>query len=1776
MAYAGQTGGRALNRFLANQGLIQTLDSNNATIGTLNTGTISTANATITDATIVDLSAVDLNVTNEIVGETIVSTNATFTNLTTTGGVITDGTIATLTTTSGFLTNADITNLDAINTTMTNIVTSDLIVNGDIYFSGSISGNLQASVDANVDAAINANTSLIQDVSDRLFNTQERDDIDIDDISDRVLVNEGDIADISQRLFDSQDKDDSDILDISNRVLVNEGDISNLQGFTTDISNQYLRLDGGTMTGNITATTVGVSNTLAVGRTDISNAFNSFEVDGNARIYGELRVDGSLNIGPATVTFYDDGNGVLRMQHSSGTGMIFDLGEGQQPTIKPLKTTNIDAKVLIDNTAEGETNPQLDLGTDGAVGIGITDPSGSLHVSGDTYITSGKLMIGSNTEPTYDADIQGTIRAINSAYLATDSGDVGIGTTTPAYKLDVSGDSRITGDMIVDNGETSTITVYGNDGTTDNKNNIIIKAGASNAEDGTMENYIEHQWYPDSAETPNYYRAGIQRGGGEFINRYAIESENGEHLSILSNGNVGFTRLDPTHTVDINGTLRASGATTLETTLGVAGTASITNTTDSTSSTTGALVVSGGVGVAKKLFVGGSGHFTDDVFVASGKSLYVGGPTDDTSGVRLHYSGNNGYIDYNGNENLNFRTGDGPSTRMVITVSGDVGIGTTNPLYKLDVNGTLRATGITDIIEEKESTAYDNGALVVYGGVGIAKNLNVNGNVGIGVATTATPEYKLEVSGNVLIAKTGTTQHTDLQINAGNSGGNYTDNKASLTLTTRGPVFANENYPDIRHILDPHANTESFYRIEGGHTYEGSAQTITITRFGHTNDPNTTVDPGYYIVDEVPHKISDTTQSSSSTTGALVVSGGVGIAKKLFVDGSGHFTDDVFVASGKSLYVGGPTDNTNGVRLHYSGNNGYIDYNGGENLNFRTGDGPSTRMVITVSGDVGIGTTTPAYKLDVNGTLRASGATTLESTLDVADNTSIGTGNDTGIFKVNGNEYSSITLKTFNDASNPSTNSLSYVRYGWYDKYFQMGHHRGNAFSLDRFSFKYGTSSGYGILDSSSQTEILTLKPSGNVGIGTTTPAYKLDVNGDSRITGDMIVDNGETSTITVYGNDGTTDNKNNIIIKAGASNGVDGTMENYIEHQWYPGSSANPNYYRAGIQRGGEEFINRYAIESENGEHLSILSNGNVGFTRLDPTYTVDINGTLRASGATTLETTLGVAGTASITNTTTSTSSSSGALVVSGGVGVNENLNIGGRMTVNGNLIDNTLIGLKTTDSIGRIFNFLNSDNSKRYGMRFTSVSGDLIINNDSITTNNSNYDGKLYLQSQNDVLLGKLAEVVVKNDGKVGIGTTNPLYKLDVSGTLRATGITDIIEDKESTAPDQGALVVSGGVGIAKNLNVNGSVGIGTTTSAYKLDVNGTTKLNGSLSIFNGVNSAFDIFGDSGPLSVIKQYNDLVLRRSNGQTTQMYIKNENGNVYLSPAGNDLTSYASTKLFVGGSIHATGSITGNSDYRIKNNIIDISDDSALTTFRKIQPKIYEYIDKEERGHHKVYGFIAQEVGEILPNAIRKVKNIVPDYYRTVDFDVSYTTDLSGRITNSTLTIEHDISYTIDIGNNVKLYIQTTNGSEVSLTELATRIDDTHFSIQSDQIKDVSSVFLYGKEVDDFHTLNKDPIWTVTTAALQEVDRNVEKLRKKNHTVRGKVSLLSSAGSSTGVVILPLDDTEFTNPQVFLQNNEGWSQVKGTITGNTLTVVAKDADCTDTIDYMVTVDLVE
>ena len=152
--------------------------------------------------------------------------------------------------------------------------------------------------------------------------------------------------------------------------------------------------------------------------------------------------------------------------------------------------------------------------------------------------------------------------------------------------------------------------------------------------------------------------------------------------------------------------------------------------------------------------------------------------------------------------------------------------------------GTLAIDGITTLNNSTQSTDKDTGALIVEGGAGIEKNLNVGGD--------------LNVTGNAVIQ------------------GTLTANGGTLTLgdaDTDNVVF---NADVNSHILP---NTDNTYDL-------GSAakswrnlhvdSTATINNISITG----------------AQTITATTQSTDKDTGALVVEGGVGVEKNVNVGGN--------------------------------------------------------------------------------------------------------------------------------------------------------------------------------------------------------------------------------------------------------------------------------------------------------------------------------------------------------------------------------------------------------------------------------------------------------------------------------------------------------------------------------------------------------------------------------------------------------------------------------------------------------------------------------------------------------------------------------------------------------------------------------------------------------------------------------------------------------------------------------------------------------------------------
>jgi hypothetical protein len=57
--------------------------------------------------------------------------------------------------------------------------------------------------------------------------------------------------------------------------------------------------------------------------------------------------------------------------------------------------------------------------------------------------------------------------------------------------------------------------------------------------------------------------------------------------------------------------------------------------------------------------------------------------------------------------------------------------------------------------------------------------------------------------------------------------------------------------------------------------------------------------------------------------------------------------------------------------------------------------------------------------------------------------------------------------------------------------------------------------------------------------------------------------------------------------------------------------------------------------------------------------------------------------------------------------------------------------------------------------------------------------------------------------------------------------------------------------------------------------------------------------------------------------------------------------------------------------------------------------------------------------------------------------------------------------------------------------------------------------IFVYGREVDDFHSLNKDAIFTVNVAATQEIDRQLQAAKVQIASLETRLTTLESQFAS-------------------------------------------------------------
>ncbi|MBI5134105.1 MAG: hypothetical protein HZA81_01845, partial [Candidatus Taylorbacteria bacterium] len=757
-----------------------------------------------------------------------------------------------------------------------------------------------------------------------------------------------------------------------------------------DTNTTLFSISSSTSSGASTTFAVLNSNRVGIGTLTPSRPLQIWTTESDSI---QVNRQGSFNIG--------DTVGLIAFQTGSGSGT--DANAQVRSFVKQAGSEYVSDLRLRARSLGGGMRDILTADYTGNVGVGTTSPFAQLSVNPDG-ISGPSFAIGSSTR---------------TNLIVTNGGNVGIGTSSPLTRLDV-----------VDNGQ-------------------VVAAFRGSNDHNTV--------------------AIDNLGGTSFKNQLSFRTQNTEKWAI---GN------------DIN----ANGSDNFY----------IWNAT------------------------GGRTPFSIDgtanTIVLSQSGSYKVGVSSTTPWAQLS-------LNPNGITGPSFVVGSSTKTDFIVTNAGRVGIGTTTPQRSLHVvgngaiierfgatpllvlrGGPTSATGKDWKVNVDQATSNLN---FVYDNVGESNNqfamgIDTNGNLGIG---TTTPGARLAVTGNALVNGNLTVQPAGNgpQLNVlANGSGNDTeivigDGLGSFWNLSRENSVGNVNRGDLTFESSAAGTVlslENSGTVGIGTTTSASGLTIASTTAastyfqGLTITTNNATSWGNYMI---------FARGGTSNRGLVLGEQYGGNLDAPTIRSAGSVSQDLEIRSGRNL----------------SGNSGVIYFNTGGDSTAQIYQGTTTITTdLSVSGEIGVGTTSPWAKLSVNqgaGDVAFAIGSSTRTSFIVAANGHVGIGTTTpprpfylqgtsdgtiGVQTTATNNYTGINLF---DVDSNLVGSLGY------------GNSAAGVFADTVFVGSRNATAPLAFVTGGS-SERMRITPTGNVGIGTTSPSALFAVEQDTEANSFMIGNTGSTT----------------------------------------------------------------------------------------------------------------------------------------------------------------------------------------------------------------------------------------------------------------------------------------------------------------------------------------------------------------------------------------------------------------------------------------------------------------------------------------------------------------------------------------------------------------------------------------------------------------------------------------------------------------------------------------
>ncbi len=301
--------------------------------------------------------------------------------------------------------------------------------------------------------------------------------------------------------------------------------------------------------------------------------------------------------------------------------------------------------------------------------------------------------------------------------------------------------------------------------------------------------------------------------------------------------------------------------------------------------------------------------------------------------------------------------------------------------------------------------------------------------------------------------------------------------------------------------------------------------------------------------------------------------------------------------------------------------------------------------------------------------------------------------------------------------------------------------------------------------------------------------------------------------------------------------------------------------------------------------------------------------------------------------------------------------------------------------------------------------------------------------------------------------------------------------------------------------------GYLGIGTTPSpSYRVYASGNAYITGRVMIGGSTTANYSLYVTGGTYynSSGKYVFEGTVQRVLDDSTYAFYYLYRRYAYVYQSRYTTAGYVSIYSRYG--VYGSRFIV-SSDERIKENIVSVPDNLSLSIIRKLDPKYYTYKDIVNKGGLKQIGFMAQDVLKHIPDAVRFTTNFIPNEMKLVSSPI-WTTfrDLSGN-----LKYKLTVSDLKDPSGNTRYQFMVSDDAD-GINEIKKEISSLENEPNSFVFdKKWNNVFIYGKEVDDFHVLDKAKIWAVAYSALQEVDKIQQSEQKKLKEAENKIKNLES-----------------------------------------------------------------